>query len=329
MYLMRRMSDFDVRAINLNLLPALEALLAEGSVGGAARRVHVSQSAMSHSLKKLREVLGDPLFVPSGRRLVPTERAKAMRQQISTALDALADAVRPEEAFDPKTATRTFRIATVDYFELTTLPGLLAYLRAHAPHVQLEIERITPTHLSALAAGEIDLALVGGATPVPAGVRRHVLYDDPFAVIVRPDHPAVGRKLDLPTYLGLGHVLVSVEGRRDGVVDRALEARGQARRVALRVPHFMSAPLAVLSSDWICTIARTVALEAHHRFGVRVLPPPLPLSAATVVALSPRRHDGDPAARWFLSLFTAGRGASPEVKRLLRARARSRQAASG
>src|SRR5256885_2988543 len=107
------MSEIDVRQINLNLLPALEALLREGGVGAAAKRTHVTQSAMSHSLRKLRELLGDPLLVPMGRSLVLTPRAKALRGRITDALEALGGALEPPR-FDPRTSTRTFRIATVD-----------------------------------------------------------------------------------------------------------------------------------------------------------------------------------------------------------------------
>jgi DNA-binding transcriptional LysR family regulator len=319
MYLMSTMSDIDVRAINLNLLPALEALLAEGSVSGAARRTHVSQSAMSHSLGKLRELFGDPLLVPSGRRLVPTPRALRLATMLPHALDRLAEAVAPPEPFDARTSERRFRIATLDYFELTTLPDVLDHLGKHAPGIRLEIERFSAAHIPALAMGEIDLALVGGSLAIPlAGIRRASLYEDPYAVIARADHPRIGRRLDLETYLALGHVLVTVEGRREGAVDRALAKLGRQRTVALRVPHFVSAPLAVLRSDYVCTIASSVARRAHELFGVRVMPPPLSLPAAPVVALWPRRHDDDPASSWLRAIIQSGRAASPYVRGLIK-----------
>src|SRR5690242_18292504 len=122
------MSNIDVRAMNLNLLPALEALLVEGSVGAAARRVHVSQSAMSHSLAKLREVFQDPLFLPSGRKMVRTKVAERLAHELPPALDLLEQAVAVPPSFAPATSRRVFRVATFDYFELTVLPDLLAYL---------------------------------------------------------------------------------------------------------------------------------------------------------------------------------------------------------
>lgn len=304
--------------MNLNLLPALEALLVEGSVGGAARRLHVSQSAMSHSLAKLRALFDDPLLVTHGRGLAPTPRATQLLAALPGALDELAQAIAMPEAFDPKTAARSFRIATVDYFELTMLPHALSYLAAHAPSVTLEIERFTPGTIPALVAGDVDLALIGASFPSsPAGLRKATMYRDPFSVIARADHPAIGRRLDLETYLELSHVLVSIEGRREGAVDRALAKLGKTRRVALRVPHFVSAPLAVLASDSICTIARSVAQRAHELFGLRVMDPPLEVDPAQVVALWPRRHDGDPARRWFRELFVEGRAAPPAIRSLI------------
>ncbi len=326
MYVMADMSSVDIRTINLNLLPALEALLVEGSVGGAARRAHVSQSAMSHSLAKLRELFGDPLLVASGRRMVATPRALELAALLPRALDQLSDAVAPPEPFDARTSTRVFRIATVDYFELTTLPDVLEHLGRHAPGVRLEIERFSGAHVAALLAGDVDLALIGATLPIPpAGLRRAALYDDPFAVIARADHPAIGRRLDLETYVALGHVLVSVEGGRDGVVDRALAKIGRQRTVALRVPHFVSAPLAVMRSDSICTIASSVARRARELFGLRVHEPPVELPPAGVVAIWSRRHDDDPARTWLRELFLSGRAVSPYVRSLMRRRTYARR----
>lgn len=317
MYVIRDMSNVDARLINLNLLPALEALLLEGSVSAAARRAHVSQSAMSHSLAKLRELFDDPLFVQTGRAMVPTPRARQLAATLPTALDALTRAVATPEQFDPRTSRRTFRVATVDYFELAVLPDVLAHLRTHAPGVSLSVERFSPASVTALAAGEIDLALVGSSAPIPlAGLRRAVLYEDPFSVLVRKDHPRVGRRLDLETYLSLGHVLVSVEGREDGAVDRALAKLGRTRTVALRVPSFVSAPLAVLSSDHLCTIASAVARRSHELFGLRVLAPPLALAPAGVVALWSRRAEADEGAAWFRGLLVRGEATSAYVRSL-------------
>jgi len=297
------MSKIDVRAINLNLLPALEALLVEGNVGAAARRVHVSQSAMSHSLARLREVFGDPLFVQSGRKMVRTAMAERLAAELPGALDGLERACAAPAPFAPATSRRVFRIATFDFFELALLPDLLAYLGARAPGIEVEVERFTPAHVPALVAGEIDVALLGDVALPMAGLRREPLADDPFVVLARRGNRRIKRRLDLDTYLALGHVVVSVEGRRDGPVDRALVRLGRTRRVVLRVPHFMSAPLAVMRSDHVCTLARVVAARASELFDLRVMPVPLDVPPARAVAFWSRRAEADDGGRWFRELL--------------------------
>lgn len=326
----------DPRAMNLNLLPALEALLETRSVSAAARRTHVSQSAMSHTLARLRAVLGDALLVPEGRGLALTPHAQRLAERLPGALDGLAEALSPRERFDPKTTRRTFRVATLDYFEMVILEDVMAHLAAHAPDASLWIERVSPATLSALAAGEVDLALVGdGSLPRLPSLARHALFRDPFAVMLRPEHPAArARALTLDRYLEFPHVVVTVEGRADGAVDRALDALGRTRDVRLRVPHFATAPLAVLGSDAICTIARSVALRARALHGVVVKPPPLALPEPGVVAVWPRRLDADEGARWLRSLFVDGtlrpRGVtSPEVSERAPSRGGAARRSSG
>lgn len=314
------MSTFDFRTVNLNLLPALDALLAEHSVGGAARRMGVSQSAMSHSLAKLRLLFDDPLLVPLGRGLTITPRGEQLQRELPDALRGLGRALAPPEVFDPATSTRSFRIATHDYFEFTALPDVLKYLARNAPGIRLHVERFGSTALGSLKAGEIDLLVTGVSARVPTvGLRKRMVFSDPFAVIVRQDHPRIGKKLSLRRYLEASHVLVSVDGRAEGVVDRVLRAKGLERHVALRVPNFVSAPLAVLASDMVSTVAEGVALQARRLLGLRVLPPPIDLPSAPIAAYWARQHDEDPPRAWFRNLFLEGHALSARTRRLMRA----------
>jgi DNA-binding transcriptional LysR family regulator len=304
--------------LNLNLLPALEALLRERNVTAAARRLGMSQSAMSHALARLRDLLGDPLLVVSGRKMAITPRGEQIAAALPDALAVLERALVAPAAFAPATATQRFRVATFDYFELTTLPEVLAYLRRHAPGVDLDVERVDAAAIARLVDGEIDLVLGAESMTMPAGLRRRTLYRDPFAVIARPGHPRVGAgRLTLARYVELDHILIAVEGRGAGVVDRALARQGLARRVALRLPHFGSAGLAVLHSDLVCTVASTVAHRARQLHGVRVLEPPLELPSPALVAWWPRQHDDEPARRWFRDILLSGRALSPQLRKLM------------
>ncbi len=315
---MPTMNDLDARRINLNLLPALEALLATRSVTAAARRTSVSQSAMSHSLARLREVLGDPLLTPVGRGLVLTPRAAHLAASLPGALDQLTTALAPGKPFDPATTRRTFRLATLDYFEVAVLEDFMAYLRAHAPHASVWIDRLSAASLPALLAGEIDLALVGdGLLPRLPALARQELYRDPFRVMMRPDHPAAKKRaLSLETYLAYPHVVVTVEGRSDGAVDRALEAVGAKRSVTLRLPHFSTAPLAVLGSDALCTIASSIAERGRALYGLVTRAPPVDLPSPAIVAVWAQRTTADEGARWFRSLFLEGKATSRHLRAL-------------
>lgn len=316
-----RAERIDLAAINLNLLPALAALLRTRSVSAAARETHVTQSAMSHALKKLRRLLDDPLLIPTGRALSLSPRAVALAAALPAALDRVAETLSPAPPFDPRTTRRRFRLATLDYFEVAVLDAAVGYLALHAPSAELWIERISDASYASLLHGEIDLALVGDSSlPRSPALARAELYRDPFVVMMREGHPLCrSRRLTLEGYLAYPHAVVTVEGRADGAVDRALEQRGVRRRVSLRVPHFGSAPLAVLASDALCTIASSVAARSAERLPLVLRRPPLDLAAPTIIATWPRRLDNDEGARWFRSLFVDGLATSAHVRALMRA----------
>lgn len=307
-------------ALNLNLLPALDALLRERNVSAAARRVGVSQSAMSHSLAKLRVALGDPLLVAAGRRMATTPRAESLARSLPPLLSALHAALVQPESFEPERTSRTFRVATFDLFEFTILPDLLVYLQEHAPGVRLHLDRIDERVGQRLIDGEVDLVLGGGNMVMPSSVMRRTIYRDPFACIVRADHPKVRSRLTLKRYLELDHVLISVEGRADGIVDRALQVQNKSRHVALRLPHFSTAALSIQRTDMVCTLARSVAERAAELYGVRVLRPPIELTPATAIAWWPRQHQEDEAHQWFRSLLLGGDALSPHLRKLVRGR---------
>jgi len=319
-----RESIESLRGLNLNLLPALAALLREQSVSGAAARMNVSQSAMSHSLAKLRDVLDDPLLVSSGRGMTPTPRAERLASALPPLLSELGRALAAPADFAPATAELQLRIATFDYFELAMLPDLLAFLRQHAPGIRLSIERFEARSIRRLVAGEIDFVFGGGGMPMPSVLMQRTLYRDPFRVIVREDHPQVRGRLTLSRYLELEHLLVSIEGQALGAVDRALAAEGHQRRVAHRVPHFATAPLAVLHSDMVCTIAGTIAQRAKELYGLRVLAPPLELPEPEIMAWWPAQHQQDDARGWFREAIFSGAACSPWVRKRIRDRARLR-----
>lgn len=289
----------NISAVNLNLLVAFDALLAERHVTRAARRVGVTQSAMSNSLRRLRTLFGDPLFLRNARGVVPTPRALALGPLVRDGLARLETALGAP-TFDPTAAERTFTVAASDFVQLVVLPPLLARLAKAAPRVRLEV-RAWGRHAvpEDLARGEVDAA-IGYFDRIPPRHRHRVLFREPFACIVRKGHPALpkrARRLDAATWASIPHVVVSEDAARGPtLVDHALAKRGLTRTVALRVSQFLVVPAIVAATDLSAAIDRRVALAAN--LPLEVFEPPIPLPEGRVAMVWHERTHGDPASEW-------------------------------
>jgi DNA-binding transcriptional LysR family regulator len=295
----------DLAQVDLNLLVAFDVLARERSVTRAAERLGLTQSALSHALRRLRELIGDPLLVRGQSGMVLTPRAEALVVPLRSGLLTLGRALRTQEAFAAQTAQRTFTLATPDLFDVLVLPGLLARVRAEAPHIVLNIVSHGPGLAERLETGDVDFAVVprveqtrnAPPPPAPQGLLQKTLFRDGYACFVRADHPArKKRTFTLDQYLALSHALVAPRGEGLGQVDEALAERGKSRHIALRMPHFLAALTIVARSDLILT-APTV-LAAVGGPGVVALPAPLPLPQHSVNLLWHERFDNDPGQRW-------------------------------
>jgi DNA-binding transcriptional LysR family regulator len=277
--------------LDLNLLVALDALLREAHVTRAARRIGLSQSAMSHALSRLRLLFDDPLLVRAGRSMTLTARAQQIAAPLAEALSALDGVIGPPAPFEPAAVERELRIAAIDYAQLVLLPPLVADLARRAPGLTLSVLPPAEPLERALADGSFDLA-IGLARP-PAGMHQERLLEERFVCVVRRRHP-IGARLGLRDYARFPHVLVSPRGRVPGAVDPALHERGLVRRVVLVSPQTLSAGLVVARSDAILTIAERVARIALQGLPVRILKPPIALAPFTVTMLWHPRLDTDP-----------------------------------
>tara|TARA_R110002073_G_scaffold218689_4_gene379030 strand:+ start:2289 stop:2858 length:570 start_codon:yes stop_codon:yes gene_type:complete len=181
------------------------------------------------------------------------------------------------------------------------------------PEVHLDIERLGPDSAGRLERGDIDLILGGETMEMPSTLIRKLLYREPFRVIARAEHPVSRGRLTRKRYVELEHVVVWVEGRNAGVVDRALVEQGMSRTIALRIPHFASAVLAVAHSNLISTIASTVA-EWH---GLRVFRPPIALPEVGIVAWWPPQLHDAPAHRWFRESLLGAAAFPPSIRKLM------------
>ncbi|MDY7227832.1 LysR family transcriptional regulator [Hyalangium rubrum] len=288
----------DLSSVNLNLLVALDALLTEGSVTRAATRLGVTQSALSHTLRQLREVFGDALLIRGRGGMVLTPRAQQLAAPIRRGLLELQRALREEPVFEPRTTAHRFSIAARDYFAFVLLPPLLELLGREAPRVDLDLrpvdERRTPERLES---GEVDLIIGAFVGEAPA-LRQQRLFQEEFACVVRAQHPEVKRRLEFEQYLRLPHLLISTSGEGEGVVDRELTKIGRSRRIALRVPYFLAAPLVIVRSELVLTAPRRMVEKFASAWPLQVLKPPLALPAFSAFQVWHERYDDDPAHRW-------------------------------
>ncbi|WP_110657123.1 LysR family transcriptional regulator [Salinicola halimionae] len=294
----------DIERLDLNLLVTLDTLLAERNVSRAAKRLHLSQPAISTRLTRLRELLGDPLLLPAQRGMIPTQRALELQAPLHAALEGVRQVVAESSPFDPATATATIAIAASDYVQYSILMPLAQALRREAPNLNIAWRTIDTGILEAqMVRGEVDLALTTPET-APDNLRMRTLYREEYVAIVRPDHPALPEQhLDLDTFCELDHVIVSPEGGGfHGPMDDALAAIGLHRRVALSAPGFLVVPEIVARSDMIALVPTRVADDRAGR--VRLFDPPLPVPGFDMAMVWHDRTTTHPLHRWLRQRIT-------------------------
>jgi DNA-binding transcriptional LysR family regulator len=301
------LNETNLSRIDLNLLVLFEAVLTERHVARTAARLSLSPSAVSHGLARLRRLFGDPLFLKHPKGVVPTERALALGPPVADILARTRNVVGGVQPFDPKTATRRFKIGAPDAALAVILPPLLAHLRKAAPHIDLAIRDLPRFDwnqiLASLDAREIDMALL--PTAAPARFAARVLYKEDFIVVARIGHPYL-RKPTMANYCAAEHLVVSPSGDPHGLVDEVLARKNLVRRVALTVPNFMLALAIVADSDIIAAMPRTLVARQAARFRVAASEWPDALGADSVRAIVPKVALKDEGIAW---LFDAIHGA--------------------
>lgn len=288
--------DDVMRRLDLNLLITLDALLTELNVTRAARRLHLSQPAVSVQLGRLREYFGDPLLLPGPRGMRPTARASELREPLRHALATLTEAILPSAPFDPKLSTQSWRIAAFDYGEFTIVLPALARLRAAAPGSRIAILQSAPAHVAAKAQqGEIDLSLMTAAE-APQDLHSRPLFTERYVLAGRIDHPRLKRRPTLAHFCTLDHVIASPDGGGfQGVTDVALAKLGMARRVVMSVPHFLFLVTILERSDLVALVPSRLI---QGNTSLRVVEPPLDVPGFEMVMVWPERVHRDPAHRW-------------------------------
>ena len=292
----------DLSRIDLNLLVLFEVVLEELHVGRAARRLHVSPSAVSHGLGRLRGLMHDPLFLRQPKGVVPTERARELAAPVAEILDRTRQVLGRAERFDPRSSVRRFVIGAPDAVSGVLLRGVLAVMRREAPGIDLGVRNLVGRFEEAfveLDQRTLDIALLP-VSEIPARFATRVIFDsEDFVIVRRAGHP-IGKRLTLARYCATPHVVVSASGDPTGLVDRALAQHGLSRRVALTVPNFMHALAIVAESDLVGAMPRRFITQYGARFGVISCEPPVPLASSPIFAIAPVAAMNDAGLVWLL-----------------------------
>jgi DNA-binding transcriptional LysR family regulator len=296
---------------DLQLLAALEVLVAESNVSRAAERMGMSQPAMSGMLKRLRASFDDPLLLRTARGMVPTPRAVELAARAGALLEqarALADGARRVE---PRREARVFRIIATDYVLMVALPAIQARLEAEAPGIGIDARPPNPRRLAdMLAAGQVDFGLGYLAEP-PPGLRTRLILREPSVCIARRGHPAVRGALTLAQYGAAGHVRISPAGvgNYGRLVEAALLDLRIRRGGGVTVPNFLVAPAVVARTNLLATVPERIARTFAASLPLQVLDPPVPLPVLDVSLFWHERAHKDPLHRWMRDLvIEAARG---------------------
>ncbi|MEM5371164.1 LysR substrate-binding domain-containing protein [Paraburkholderia azotifigens] len=304
--------------IDLNLLRVFDAIFEDRNLALAGKRLHLSQSAISHALARMREVLGDDLFVRTGRGMEPTVRALGMAAQVRGALQQIRAALGVD-AFDPRVAQRKFVVAANDYITSLVLGRLSQRLHAEAPLVDLVVRPSTRLDLAGqIDVGRIDMA-IGIFADVPARFRSTKLWEQTDVVLLHRDHPIAGRPITRDDLLAHPLIAISQGGEEEGAVSGFIVERGLARqsemfnrdalnrafahaaempRMRMSVAHSLAIPALLRHSDMLALVPSSLGRELERYGELKMCPTPYESPNVAVRAVWHERNDADPALQW-------------------------------
>jgi DNA-binding transcriptional LysR family regulator len=291
----------DLRKLDLNLLLVFEALFRLGSVTRASNELCMSSSAFSHALARLRQSVGDVLFVRQSNRLLPTVRAQRMAGGISLALKLLSEHLRQPEHFDPASSEQEFVFSATDYTAFAVLPPFIARLQLVAPHLRIKVVySAQKVALEDLAAGRIDFSLgySGDVDVLPTGVDALDWFSDDYVVIASQAHPRIQGGLTLEDYLSARHVVVTPWNESRGEIDVVLDALSLQRTVAVQLPTLLAAPFIIANSELIMTLPRHAAETLRGAAPIAVFEAPFAIPAYTLKVYSHSNYAHSEGHAW-------------------------------
>lgn len=313
------LNQTDLSRTDLNLLVLFQAVLEQGHVGRAAEKLHVSPSAVSHGLRRLRRLLNDPLFLRTPRGVVPTERAMSLAEPVANLLEQVKSVISSAEPFQPGVSTRRFTVGAPDGVSAVFLPPLLETLSKCAPGIDIGIRELLPSAgvrssgavweraLAELEARAMDIAVLP-VDELPARFAAQTLYDEDFVIAMRAGHPFLG-EATLSNYCQMRHLVVSQTADAFGFVDEALEREGRTRRISVTVPNFMMALAMISETDLVAALPRQLVSQHAGRYGVAATESPLLLPRFRIRQVVPKVALMDAGVKWLFGALNDASGA--------------------
>jgi len=293
----------DLRDIDLNLLVVFNQLLLDRNVSTAADKLGLTQPAVSNSLKRLRSVLKDELFLRTSKGMEPTPYALHLAEPVIYALNTLQTALTTRDSFDPLSSTRTFNLAMTDIGEMYFMPPLMDVLAQRAPHIQISTLRPNAGNLKEdMESGSVDLAM-GLLPDLQTGFFQRRLFRHRYVCMFRKGHPSAKSPMSLKQFSELEHVGVVALNTGHGEVDGLLERAGIKRRMRLVVPHFIAVGHILQSTDLIATVPQRFAVRCEAPFGLTTSPHPAKLPDIAINLFWHAKYNRDPANMWLRQLF--------------------------
>jgi DNA-binding transcriptional LysR family regulator len=299
----RVLNMIEPHTIDLNLLSVFQEVYRERQISSAAKRLGLSQSAVSNALARLRRSFGDELFVRTATGMQPTPLAAQMAEPIGVAMAQVALALNQRSRFDPASSQRRFVLAMTDVGEIYFMPALIERCRVLAPMVEISSRRAGSVNLKEeMEGGRVDLA-IGPFEDISEALYQRQLFRQPYVTMFRKGHPLGRGKVDLARFVAAEHMLVdsheSPYDRINGILVRA----GIGPNVRFRVPHFTAVPYMVSTSDLVVTVPQKLAERAAQPFGLEWIAPPLDLPPLQTNVFWHRRYNQDPGNQWLRGLL--------------------------
>ncbi|TAL86546.1 MAG: LysR family transcriptional regulator [Rhodanobacter sp.] len=295
------MTQPDMR-MDLNLFRVLDAIYTRGGISAAARALHLTQPAITHSLNRLRELFDDPLFVRQGNRVIPTDKARTVMAEVQLHLKGLQATIRMQPAFRADELEREFSVGFRDMLESIAFPPLLARLGTLAPRVRVVSRRIAASDMDReLGSGSLDL-VIDRRLPIGPRLCSEHLLDESLVVVMRRQHPLASTALRRNDYLGARHVAVSPSGEA-APLDVLLNQDGRSREIRLVCQHYFSACQVAAGSDLLLTMPSSYAANFAPLLPLAIQPLPIKLKPIPILTYWHQSKNHDQAHAWFRQLL--------------------------